>query len=56
VLARTRFGAPRRFFVPGIPDPLPEGESVLSGAKRSPEGLFWDWPGDTEVVMALRPR
>jgi SAM-dependent methyltransferase len=22
---------------------------------RSPEGLFWDWPGDTEVVLA-RPK
>ncbi len=21
---------------------------------RSPEGLFWDWPGDTEVVLALK--
>ena len=23
-------------------------------AARSPEGIFWDWPGDTEVVLALR--
>jgi hypothetical protein len=23
-------------------------------ARRSPEGLFWDWPGDTEVVLARR--
>ncbi len=23
-------------------------------AERSPEGLFWDWPGDTEVVLARR--
>lgn len=22
---------------------------------RSPDGLFWDWPGDTEVVLARRP-
>ena len=21
-------------------------------ASRSPEGVFWDWPGDTEVVLA----
>ncbi len=21
---------------------------------RSPEGVFWDWPGDTEVVLALK--
>ncbi len=24
-------------------------------AARSPEGTFWDWPGDTEVVMARKP-
>jgi hypothetical protein len=23
-------------------------------ALRSPEGLFWDWPGDTEIVLAVR--
>jgi SAM-dependent methyltransferase len=23
-------------------------------ATRSPEGVFWDWPGDTEVVLAVR--
>jgi SAM-dependent methyltransferase len=22
---------------------------------RSPEGTFWDWPGDTEVILARRP-
>ncbi len=22
---------------------------------RSPEGIFWDWPGDTEVVFARKP-
>jgi hypothetical protein len=21
-------------------------------ASRSPEGVFWDWPGDTEIVLA----
>jgi SAM-dependent methyltransferase len=82
VLVRTRFGVPRQFFVPGIPDLLRDSESVLSGylsfatsaphlfgnrldefagevrallAKRSPAGVFWDWPGDTEVVMARKP-
>ena len=82
VLARTRFGVPQQFFVPGIPDLLRNSESVLSGylslsssaphlfgdrfddfagevrallAHRSPEGIFWDWPGDTEVVMARKP-
>jgi SAM-dependent methyltransferase len=24
-------------------------------ANRSAEGTFWDWPGDTEVVMARKP-
>jgi hypothetical protein len=23
--------------------------------ERSPVGLFWDWPGDTELVIATRP-
>jgi len=82
VLARTRFGVPRQFFVPGIPDLLRDSESVLSGyfslssaaphlfgdrlddfarevrtllAKRSAEGVFWDWPGDTEVLTARKP-
>lgn len=82
VLVRTRFGVPRQFFVPGIPDLLRDSDSVLSGylslssaaphlfgdrlddfardvrellANRSAEGIFWDWPGDTEVVMARKP-
>jgi hypothetical protein len=21
---------------------------------RSPEGVFWDWPGDTEVILARK--
>jgi len=81
VLVRTRFGAPRQIFVPGIPDLLRDSESVLSGyfsmsssaphlfgdraedfarevrellASRSPEGVFWDWPGDTEVILARK--
>jgi SAM-dependent methyltransferase len=24
-------------------------------AARSPEGVFWDWPGDTEVVLGRKP-
>jgi SAM-dependent methyltransferase len=82
VLERTRFGAPRSIFAPGIPDLIRDGESVLSGylsmsssaphlfgdraddfaaevrellAARSPDGLFWDWPGDTEIVLARKP-
>ena len=23
--------------------------------ERSPSGLFWDWPGDTEILLAPRP-
>jgi hypothetical protein len=23
-------------------------------AARSPRGIFWDWPGDTEVILARR--
>jgi hypothetical protein len=23
-------------------------------ASRSPEGIFWDWPGDTEVALARK--
>lgn len=23
--------------------------------QKSPDGLFWDWPGDTEVVIARKP-
>jgi len=31
------------------------GEVRVLLAKRSAEGTFWDWPGDTEVVIARRP-
>ena len=24
-------------------------------AKRSPDGVFWDWPGDTEIVLGRKP-
>jgi SAM-dependent methyltransferase len=81
VLVRTRFGAPRQIFAPGIPDLLRDSESVLAGyfsmssstpprfgdhlddfirevrellAARSPDGVFWDWPGDTEVILARK--
>jgi hypothetical protein len=23
--------------------------------ERSPGGLFWDWPGDTEILLARKP-
>jgi SAM-dependent methyltransferase len=80
-LARTRFGAPRVIFAPGIPDHVQDIEGVLSNyfsmswaaphlfgdragefagevrellRQRSPEGVFWDWPGDTEVMLARK--
>jgi len=31
-----------------------EVRQMLTG--RFPAGLFWDWPGDTEVVIAAKPR
>ena len=82
ILVRTRFGAPRAIFAPGIEDLVRDGESVLSGyfsfatsaphlfgdgvedfagevrellAARSPDGVFWDWPGDTEIILARKP-
>ena len=82
VLVKTRFGAPRVLFLPGIANLVRDTESVLSGyfsfswclprlfgdrveefagevrellAATSPHGLFWDWPGDTEVVLAGKP-
>jgi hypothetical protein len=32
------------------------GEVRALLASRSSEGIFGDWPGDTEVVLAYRPR
>jgi SAM-dependent methyltransferase len=81
ILVRTRFGAPRSVFAPGVPDVIRDSEGVLSGnfsfswsaphlfgdrvedfsaevrellTSRSPEGVFWDWPGDTEVILARK--
>jgi SAM-dependent methyltransferase len=80
-IARTRFGAPRVIFAPGVPDLVRDAESVLSGyfsfswaaphlfgdrveafaaevrellRARSPKGVFWDWPGDTKVILARK--
>jgi len=82
VLVRTRFGAPRWVFLPGVPDLRRDVESILAGyfsfswaaphlfgerkdafaeevrallRSRSPDGVFWDWPGDTEIVLARKP-
>ncbi|MGB7053410.1 MAG: class I SAM-dependent methyltransferase [Acidimicrobiales bacterium] len=37
---------------------LPSFESDVREVleERSPSGLFWDWPGDTEIVIAAKPR
>ena len=32
-----------------------ETEVRQSLADRSPSGLFWDWPGDTDIVIADKP-
>jgi hypothetical protein len=24
-------------------------------AEASPDGLFWDWPGDSEIIIARKP-
>ncbi len=47
----TSFAAPRRFGAR-----KDEFETVLRAllGERAPEGLFWDWPGDTEIVLATR--
>ena len=47
----TSYAAPRRFG-----DSRADFEAALRALlwRRSPEGLFWDWPGDTEIVLATR--
>jgi hypothetical protein len=46
------WSAPRLFG-----DRLADFEADLRGllSERSPGGLFWDWPGDTELVIATKP-
>jgi SAM-dependent methyltransferase len=82
-LARTRFGALRRLFVPGRSDIVRSIDDVLANyfsmsyaaphlfgdrraefesavraelMRHSPSGMFWDWPGDTEILLAGKPR
>lgn len=49
----TSFAAPRRFgdrlgeFVADFRDMLDE---------RTPTGRLWDWPGDTAIIIATKPR
>jgi hypothetical protein len=47
----TSYAAPRRFG-----DSREAFEAAVRELlrQRSPEGLFWDWPGDTEIVLATR--
>jgi hypothetical protein len=46
------FSAPH-LFGDRIEDFATEVRELLTS--RSPEGIFWDWPGDTQVVLARRP-
>ena len=36
-----------------LDDFVAEARELLASA--SPQGLFWDWPGDTEVILARKP-
>jgi SAM-dependent methyltransferase len=49
----TSFAAPHLF---GDRLELFEDEVRRMLAGRSPSGLFWDWPGDTEIVIGTKPR
>jgi hypothetical protein len=44
---------PARLFGDQVEDFAGEVRRVLTS--RSPEGIFWDWPGDTEVTLARKP-
>jgi SAM-dependent methyltransferase len=48
----TSFAAPHLWG-----DRLPAFEADLRAelAAHSPSGLFWDWPGDTEIMLARKP-
>jgi hypothetical protein len=39
-------------FGDGVEDFANEVRELL--ASRSPQGMFWDWPGDTEIILARR--
>ncbi len=43
--APRRFGHSREAFETALRELL---------RQRSPQGLFWDWPGDTEIVLATK--
>ena len=46
------FAAPH-LFGSRLDDFVAELRTVLQ--QRSPTGCFWDWPGDTEILIAERP-
>ena len=48
----TSFSAPH-LFGDRVGDFAREVRELL--AAQSPEGVFWDWPGDTEVILARKP-
>jgi SAM-dependent methyltransferase len=33
-----------------------EADICAELAQHSPSGLFWDWPGDTEILLARKPK
>jgi hypothetical protein len=45
------FAAPH-LFGPRLAEFVHRLRDLLAG--RSPNGRFWDWPGDTELVIATR--
>jgi SAM-dependent methyltransferase len=48
----TSFAAPHLF---GDRRAAFEADVHAELAGRSPSGLFWDWPGDTEILLARKP-
>jgi len=54
-LVRVRIGPLRDpKLAPGEWRELSAGEVRELLRERSPDGLFWDWPGDTEVILARK--
>ena len=48
----TSFAAPHLF---GERRAQFEADLRAELAARSPSGLFWDWPGDTAILLASKP-
>ncbi len=82
LLARTSFGPPERFLLPGRRDLIRDVDDVVANVfaqsfsaphlfgprlerftaelrelltAASPTGRFWEWPGDTELLVARKP-